>query len=214
MRLPDPPILVITDRRQALLALEDIARRVFAAGCRWLSLREKDLPPPERLALLRRLLALGHEHGARVSVHEDLEAAVAAGADGVHLPTGVAPAGARARLGPAALIGCSAHDRAELAAARGADYATLSPIFISTSKPGYGPPLGIAGLAAAIPSAPLPVLALGGIAAGNAALCLSAGARGIAVMGAVMAAPDPATVMTGLIGTLAAALAAGRGATP
>jgi len=214
MRLPEPPILVITDRRQARRPIEEIAERIFTAGCRWLSLREKDLTAPARLALLRRLVALGREHGALVTVHEDLTAAAEAGAAGLHLPAGIAPAAARARLGPEAIIGCSAHCVGDLAAARGADYATLSPIFASASKPGYGPPLGLAGLGAACRRAPLPVIALGGIEVGNGAHCLAAGACGVAVMGAVMAAADPAAVMTGLIKTLGAALAAGRGATP
>jgi len=59
VRLPDPPLLIITDRGQACRPLEDVAAACFAAGCRWLSLREKDMPPEERLALLRRLVALG-----------------------------------------------------------------------------------------------------------------------------------------------------------
>jgi drug/metabolite transporter (DMT)-like permease len=57
--LPRPPLLVITDRRQARLPLEAIAEAAFAAGARWLSLREKDLSPMDRLALLRRLSAIG-----------------------------------------------------------------------------------------------------------------------------------------------------------
>lgn len=213
-RLPDPPILVITDRRQARQPLEEIAAAVFAAGCRWLSLREKDLAAASRLDLLRRLVAVGRAHGALVTVHEDVAAARAAGAAGVHLPAGVAPGPARAALGAAALIGCSVHGTAELIAAAGADYATLSPIFTSASKPGYGPAVGVGALAAAVGAAPLPVVALGGLEAANAASCIAAGARGIAVMGAVMAADNPAAVMTGLIRTVGAALAACSGTAP
>ena len=212
--LPDPPILVITDSRQARRPLEEIAAAVFAAGCRWLSLREKDLAAASRLDLLRRLVALGRAHGAVVTVHEDVAAARDAGAAGVHLPAGVAVGPARDALGVAALIGCSAHSGAELAAMRGADYATLSPIFASASKPDYGPPLGVGALAAAIGVAPLPVLALGGVAVANAASCIAAGARGVAVMGAVMAADKPAAVMTGLIKAVSAALAARGGTAP
>ncbi len=92
MRLPEPPILVITDRRQARRPLEEVAEAAFAGGCRWLSLREKDLDPAARLALLRRLAAIGRGWGASVMVHADIEAARAAGAAGVHLPAGGAPA--------------------------------------------------------------------------------------------------------------------------
>ncbi len=211
MTLPQPPLLVITDRRQASRPLEAVAAAVFDAGGRWLSLREKDLDTAARAALLARLVALGRGYGALVTVHEDVAAALAAGAAGVHLPAGVSPAAARRALGAGALVGGSAHAEADLAAlaAAGADYATLSPIFPSASKPGYGPALGGDRLArAAAAAAPLGVVALGGVTAENAARCIEAGAAGIAVMGSVMAAAAPGAVMAGLIKTLEAALAA------
>lgn len=210
MRLPQPPILVITDRRQARRPLEAVAEAVFAAGGRWLSLREKDLDPAARAALLARLVALGRPYGAVVTVHEDIAAAIAAGAAGIHLPAGVSPEAARRALGADALIGCSAHAQSELApiAAAGADYATLSPIFVSASKPGYGPALGCERLARAAAATRLGLIALGGITTENAAACIAAGAAGVAIMGSVMAAPAPGTVMAGLIKTLDEALAA------
>jgi thiamine-phosphate pyrophosphorylase len=211
--LPVPPLLVITDRHQARRPLEEIVATIFAGGCRWLSLREKDLDSAARLALLRRLVALGRRYGAAVMVHEDVEAALAGGAAGVHLPGGVSPAAARRRLGAEALIGCSVHDAAELAglAAAGADYATLSPIFASASKPGYGPALGVERLAAAAAATTLPVIALGGIDATNAARCVAAGAAGVAVMGAAMAATDGKGMLGRLIRVVAARLPRGAG---
>ena len=192
MRLPDPPLLIISDRSQARRPLVEVAAAAFAGGCRWFSLREKDLPPQERRDLLAALVALGRPFGATVTVHEDLEAVAIAGAAGVHLPGGASPQAARARL-PGALIGASAHSGPEAAALlrAGADYVTLSPVFLTASKPGYGPALGLDGLAAIAAAAAGPVLALGGITADNAALCHAAGAHGIAVMGEVMRAPDP-----------------------
>jgi thiamine-phosphate pyrophosphorylase len=214
LTLPDPPILVITDRRQARRPLEEIAAALFAAGGRWLSLREKDLDPASRAALLARLVVLGRGYGAVVGVHEDVAAVRAAGAAALHLPAGVLPRAARGALGERALIGGSAHDENEIAAlaSAGADYATLSPIFPSASKPGYGPALGLERLARAAATTPLDIIALGGIDDGNAASCIAAGAAGIAVMGSVMTAVDPGRVMAGLIKTLKAALAARRGA--
>ena len=215
MTLPDPPLLVITDRQQARGPIEGVAEAAFAGGCRWLSLREKDLDAASREAVLRRLVIIGRRFGATVMVHEDVDAAIAAGAGGVHLPSGVSPAAVRRRLGRRALIGCSAHDAPEIAAAAsGADYATLSPVFPSASKPGYGPALGVARLATATAAARLPVIALGGIDASNIASCIAAGAAGVAVMGGVMAATDVAAVMAGLRETLAAALAARRAGAP
>ena len=192
MRLPVPPLLVISDRRQARRPLEEVAEAVFAGGCRWFSLREKDLPPEERRALLAVLVAAGRRFGALVTAHEDIEAAAATGADGVHLPSRGSPAAACARL-PGALIGASAHSADEAAALlrAGADYVTASPVFVTASKPGYGPALGLDGLARIIARAPGPVVALGGITPENVASCLSTGARGVAVMGEVMRSPDP-----------------------
>jgi thiamine-phosphate pyrophosphorylase len=192
MNLPSPPLLVISDRSQARRPLVDIAEAAFRGGCRWFSLREKDLPAAERRDLLCALVALGHPFGAAVAAHEDIAAVIAAKADGVHLPGGGDPAAARRHL-PAGLIGVSAHTPEEAAAqlAATADYVTLSPIFLSASKPGYGPALGLDALATAAGLSRGPVIALGGIDEKNAASCLAAGARGIAVMGEVMRAADP-----------------------
>lgn len=204
MSLPRPPLLLITDRHQAATPLETVVAAALAGGCRWVSLREKDLSAPDRRAVLARLVALGNEVGATVTVHGDIAAAVDCRAHGVHLPRGGDVAAARAALGEGALIGVSAHDlsEAEAAAGAGADYVTLSPIFESLSKPGYGPPLGLAGLSAVAARLPIPVVVLGGIDRGNASACLSAGARAVAVMGTVMRAPDSAAAVRGLIEAL------------
>jgi thiamine-phosphate pyrophosphorylase len=200
MRPPVPPLLLISDRIQARRPLTAIAEAAFAAGCRWFSLREKDLPADERRQILAALVELGHRCGAIVTVHDDVAAVVATGADGVHLPAGADPGSARARL-PDALIGASAHSTREAATLlrAGADYVTLSPIFATASKPGYGPALGLSELAAAAAEASGPVVALGGITAENAASCIAAGAHGIAVMGEVMRAADPSTAAARLL---------------
>jgi thiamine-phosphate pyrophosphorylase len=205
MRLPAPPLLVISDRRQAHQPLEEIAEAVFASGCRWFSLREKDLPPQERLSLLTALVERGRSWGATVTIHDDIEAAVVANAGGVHLPSGANPKPARERL-PCRLIGASAHSAEEAAAQlrAGADYVTVSPIFVTASKPGYGPALGLDGLACIAKQVAGPLIALGGISAENAALCLSVGAQGVAVMGEVMRASDPRAVVEGILDVLAA----------
>src|ERR1700720_4635228 len=113
--LPVPPLLVISDRRQARQPLQQVGEAGVAAGCRCLSRREKDLPPEERRALLGAVVTLGRRYGAVVTAHEDIEAVAAAGADGVHLPSGGNPVAARARL-PGALIGTSAHSAAQAGA--------------------------------------------------------------------------------------------------
>ena len=204
MSLP-APLLVITDRKAAPRPLEEVVAAALRGGCRWLSLREKDLGNEERVALLARIVLLGRPFDATITVHGDLAAAEATGA-GVHLPAGGSPEQARARLGEGALIGLSVHSASEAAATpAAADYVTLSPIFPSISKPGYGPVLGIQRLADALTGTSVPIVALGGVSAGNLAPCLAAGAAAVAVMGAVMAAADPEAATAALVAALAEA---------
>jgi thiamine-phosphate pyrophosphorylase len=200
VRLPVPPLLVVSDRRQARQPLEELAEAVFAGGCRWFSLREKDLPWAERRALLGALVALGRHWGATVTVHDDVDAAAMADAGGVHLPSGGSPRAARARL-PGALIGASAHSAEEASALlnEGADYVTVSPVFVTASKPDYGPALGLDGLARIAGQVESPVIALGGVTAANAAPCRAAGAYGVAVMGEVMRAANPQAAVEAIL---------------
>jgi len=205
VKLPNPPLLIISDRSRTRLPLLDVAAAAFAGGCRWFSLREKDLPAIERRALLAELVWLGQRHGAMVMAHDDIDAVVATAAGGVHLPSSGDPVAARARL-PRGLIGASAHGAAEAASliAAGADYVTVSPVFLTDSKPGYGPALGLAGLADVVAAAGAPVVALAGINPANAVACLKSGAAGIAVMGEVMRAADPEATVRALVEAIAA----------
>jgi thiamine-phosphate pyrophosphorylase len=198
-------LLVITDRKAATRPLEEVVAAVLRGGCRWLSLREKDLGHEERLSLLSRIVMLARSCGATITVHADLAAAAATGT-GVHLPSGGSPEQARARLGKGVLIGLSVHSADEAVRADPtADYVTLSPIFGSISKPGYGPALGVQGLADTVAHARVPIVALGGVSADNLGPCLAAGAAAVAVMGAVMAAADPEAATAALVRTLGAA---------
>ncbi len=192
--MPDPPLLLITDRTQAAGDLADVVAAACAGGCRWVSLREKDLSELDQLALFARLRTVTAPFGARLTLHGDPALAHAAGADGVHLPDGASPAHARALLGTGALVGLSVHRVADAAALDPAplNYITASPAFLTASKPGYGPALGLEGLRTFAAAAPIPVIALGGIAAETAGSCRQAGAAGLAVMGGVMRAADPA----------------------
>ena len=161
--------------------------------------RDKDLAAPARRDLAHRLVEIGAEAGFAVSVSADAALAAAIGAAGVHLQGAAEVAPARQRLAEA-IIGVSAHSLADVAAAAtaGADYVTLSPIFLTESKPGYGPALGIDTLRAAA-ALGIPVLALAGVTAARASACLAAGASGIAVMGEVMRALDPACAVSALM---------------
>ncbi|MDA0654970.1 MAG: thiamine phosphate synthase [Proteobacteria bacterium] len=205
MSLPDPPILLITDRKQAVRPLIEVVAAAFDGGCRWVMLREKDLGDDDRLALLHRLLEIAQPYNATVIVNGDLEAALSAGAHGVHLPQkNIDPTTARERLGENALIGVSTHTLAEAqtAAAGSADYITLSPVHLSPSKPGYGPALTPDGFAKIAAQIPLPVLALGGVEAANTPPLMASGAAGIAIMGTIMRADNPTRQIASFIRAL------------
>jgi thiamine-phosphate pyrophosphorylase len=206
--LPDPPLLLITDRRQARRPLLEVVAMALAAGCRWVSLREKDLPDDDQVPLARSLLPLAARHGARLTLHGDAALAALAGVHGVHLPSGSDPAAARALLGPDKLIGVSIHTTTEAQAiAPGAcDYALAGPAFETASKPGYGPEIGRKGLAEIAGAVPVPLLAIGGINTLRIAEVVAAGCAGVAVMGGVMRAADPAQETGALIATLGGAL--------
>ena len=208
MQLPDPPLLLVTDRAQARRPLNEIVAAAFAAGCRWLSLREKDLPEDEQVPLLRMLLPIAHRHGARLMLHGEATLAKLAGADGVHLPAGGDAAAARALLGAGKLVGVSIHTvtEAEAIDPQAADYALAGPAFETPSKPGYGPEIGRKGLAEIARAARVPVLAIGGINTARVGEVIAAGCAGIAVMGGVMRAPDPAIEVGALIATLEGSL--------
>jgi thiamine-phosphate pyrophosphorylase len=207
--IADPPLLLVTDRRQAARPLDEILDAAFTAGCRWASLREKDLPPAAQVALAQGPRAVADRHGARLTLHGEAATAAAAGLSGVHLSAGSDAGAARALLGRRALIGISIHSVAEARALDPdvVDYAVAGPAFPTASKPGYGPELGPAGIRAMVETSRVPILAIGGIAAARVGETMRAGAAGIAVMGSVMRAGDPAGEVRALLAALDAHLA-------
>ena len=166
----------------------------MAGGARAVVLREKDLPDDERPVLAATLRALVAEVDGRLLGASDPDLSH----DGVHLAAhDPLPGG----LAPDAWVGRSCHDRGDLltAAAEGCTHATLSPIFPTRSKPGYGPALGTA----ALDDTPLPTYALGGIdTPAAAAACVAAGAHGVAVMGALMRSARPDRLVADLLAAL------------
>ena len=204
MRLPRPPLLVITDRQQARKPLDDIVAAAFAAGCRWASLREKDLPPGEQVALAQRLLHIARDWNAWLTLHGDPALAVEAGLDGVHLAADADPAAARHAMGKGALIGMSIHTAEEAAKLDPAvvDYIIAGPAYASASKPGYGPVLGMVGIEKITEATAVPVVAIGGITRVHIPDLVAAGAAGVAVIRAILSADDPGSVTRALLEAL------------
>lgn len=204
MILPAPPLLLVTDRLNARGDILDVAELAFLAGCRWLSLREKDLPPAKQIELLRQVMELAERHRARITLHGDAALARDAGAQGVHLQAGSDTAEARRIMGKDALIGLSIHNVTEARnAEKGVvDYLIAGPVFETASKPGYGPALGPENLGRLVRETQIPVIAIGGITPENVADCRAAGVAGVAVMGGVMRAKNPAGAVMQLLGAL------------
>ena len=180
--------------------METIAA-ALAGGCRWISIREKDLSPEDQVTLAKTINLKANPYDARIMIHGSADLARDAGLDAVHLPTSGDIKAARALLGPDGWVSQSTHDLDEAcrASSLGADAVTLSPIFPSASKPAYGPAIELDGLETVATAIRTPVIALGGLSVTSARLCLAAGAKAIAVMGEVMRSPIPARTMAGLI---------------
>ncbi|MBS3939837.1 MAG: thiamine phosphate synthase [Actinobacteria bacterium] len=197
-----PTLVVVTDRHAAARAGRSVADVVVAAveaGAPAVLFRDKDLGPTARRSLGEQVAGLVARAGAMLLVASDPELARHLGADAIHLAAHDAhPGGAAAGM----LVGRSCHDDAEVAAAvrEQADLLLVSPVAPTASKPGHGPALGperfrrLVGCAAGVP-----VLALGGVTPENASRWRDAGAHGVAVMGGVMAAPDPADTVRRLL---------------
>lgn len=174
-------LLAITDRRS--LPGGDLAgwlARVAAAGIDAVEIREKDLDDRSLWEIARSARAL-LPPATRLLVNGRADIALAAGADGAHLPSdGVPPAALRRRFGPGLLLGLSTHAVEEVERARdeGADYATFGPVW---ETPGKGPPTGTGALARAAASG-LPVYALGGVTIERFSEVAAAGAAGVAAI--------------------------------
>ena len=162
----------------------------------WIIVREKDLRSEEYRMLFAKVARIVHKGGKKCLAHGRIALGMMSelGADGIHLPLDIlrewrAASGRRSAPQAVAvqLVGASAHSAAEIAEAAtlGADYATLSPIFATTCKPG-AVPLGIGSLAAVCKESPLPIFALGGIGRDKLNACIEAGAAGCCMMSALM----------------------------
>jgi thiamine-phosphate pyrophosphorylase len=199
-----PAVYLVTDRRAtAGRPLADVVAAALRGAARFrrpdgssplaVSLREKDLPGAEQVALARALGRLTAAAGADLYVNGRLDVALAAGAAGIHLPADGFAVGEVRALAPGLRIGVSTHTTEDVraAAAAGADFVVFGPVFETPSKRGLLAARGLAGLTEAASVTSMPVLALGGITASSAPLCRWAGAGGLACIRAIMNAADP-----------------------
>lgn len=159
-------------------------------GVRAVQLREKDLRIRELLDMAYRMRELTKRHGAKLFINDRVDVAVAIEADGVHLGRKSIPPWAAKRVSKDLLVGVSTHSVQEAIQAEkeGADFITLGPVFYTPSKAGYGEPVGLDILRAVCSSVSLPVLAIGGIKLENVKDVINSGAKGVAVISAILGA--------------------------
>ncbi len=172
----------------------ELARLAVAGGADTIQLRQKTGSTREMIDTARAMRQLCDQAGVVFIVNDRVDVALAAGAHGVHLGQDDFPLPlARQLLGPSAILGGSASSlkEARKCLAEGADYLGFGPVFATTSKDDAGPASGLALLARVVKEIALPVVAIGGINAGNAPQVMAAGAHGVAVISAVVCQEDP-----------------------
>jgi thiamine-phosphate pyrophosphorylase len=200
----DVSLYLVTDR---LLAggrpLVDVVPRAVAGGVTVVQVREKDASAREYLSVLRDVKRVLDPLNVPLFVNDRVDVALAAGAAGIHVGQQDMPcADVRRLVGPSSIIGVSVStpQEAEQAEAEGADYLGISPVFVTPTKSDTPDATGLEGLRAIRRATRLPLVAIGGIHAGNAAGVVAAGADGVAVVSAIMSAQDPEGAARALLG--------------
>jgi len=186
-------------------SLADIVSTALDVGVRLFQLRMKISETRKLYEMAAVLCPLVQKGGGTFIVNDRVDVAKAIGADGVHLGQEDLPlADARAILGPGKLIGISTHNltQATEAEAGGADYIGYGPVFPTATKENPDPAVGVDGLRQVRARVRVPVVAIGGITAKNAADVRAAGADCVAVISAVLAAPDPKSAIAELLRAL------------
>ena len=201
MKREDLRLYAVTDRAWT----DDLCRDVEAAihgGASFVQVREKELDYEEFLAEAKKIVAICRSYGVPCVINDNVDVAIASGADGVHVGQEDLEAGlARERLGPGKIIGVSAHnaEEARRAEAAGADYIGCGAAF-GTSTRETAPRIGPEGLAAVTQAVTIPVVAIGGISRENIGKLRGLGLAGVAVVSAIFAQPDIESAARELLG--------------
>lgn len=165
----------------------------LAGGIRAVQLREKGLCGAKLLTLARQMRELTARYNAKLLINDRVDIALLSEADGVHLGHGSMPTDAARRLlGQKMLIGVSTHSLIEAreAEALGADFIVFGPIYYTASKAACGPPAGVGALKETVAAIKVPVYGLGGINIENIQEALDTGCAGVALISAILSAPE------------------------
>lgn len=178
-------------------AVENVVADAVRGGATMVQLRDSVTPTRDLVMIARRLVMLLRPLAIPFIVNDRIDVAMISGADGVHVGQGDMHArDARALMGEDCILGLSVANAAELEASRDAldavDYLGVGPVFSTATKPDAGEAIGLDGITWMRGASDLPLVAIGGIDKTNTAGIVRAGADGVAVVSAIMNAPDPA----------------------
>lgn len=191
----DWSVYLVTDRRTAgNRSILDVVRAAIQGGVSVVQLREKQATTREMVELGQALHEITRRASVPLIVNDRLDVALAIGAEGVHLGHDDMPVTlARELVGPDRILGASPEtpDEARQAERAGADYLGVGDVYGTPSKADAGAPIGVEGLAEVIRAVSIPVVAIGGITLDNAEAVIKAGPAGVAVISAIVGAPDP-----------------------
>ena len=196
----DPPQLhLVTDSRLGPEALLDVVEAAARAGIDWVQVRDHSATAYDLLSLCQSIVTICRPLGVRVAVNDRIDVALGVGADAVQLGSRSLPISTAKRIADPMLIGASVHSLSEgvRAAEEGAAWITFGHFFPTSSHPSDRC-REIGELKMMAKTAPVPVIAIGGIGVDQVATVIEAGASGIAVISAILDAPDPARAAGGL----------------
>jgi len=204
----DLSVYLITDSGLSVFGVLETVRMALAGGATMVQLRDPDAKTRPLVEEARAILALTREAGVPFLVNDRVDVALAVGADGVHVgQSDMLVKDVRALIGPEPIVGLSITSEADLAGSdfTGVDYLGVGPVFATSTKPDAAPPISAGGLEAIAAQTTIPIVAIGGLHAGNAADAITAGASGVAVVSAICAAPDPEAATRELVDVVEAA---------
>lgn len=206
LRLVDRLALTVITDPKATIGTVEAVEGALRGGAPAVQLRWKGAPTRDLFQIASRLRDATRFSGALLIINDRLDVALAVDADGVHLGDDDLPLSAAREIAPAGfIIGRSVDDADEASAAEagGADYVGLGPVYPTGSKSGLGSAIGPEGVAAVRRRIDIPIVAIGGIDVSNIGPVVEAGADGVAVIGAVMSAPDPEDTARNLLREIA-----------
>jgi thiamine-phosphate pyrophosphorylase len=196
-RLILPRVYALTDVHVSGLSHAEQVELLSAGGATLIQLREKEMSAREFYPQAKEAVDVAARRGVQLLINDRVDAALAVGAQGVHLgQDDMPPEAARRLLGPEAVIGYSAHNIEQAIAATRLpiDYLAIGPIFTTTSKSDTAPVLGLDGLRSVRQAiGTFPLVAIGGISQANARAVIEAGADSVAVISALLS--DPARII-------------------